>query len=1302
MVSISLWNDLTETQRELEFQQCPKLKKHWENSIKQSKLSSSTPRKSKQTRANRPECSHAQFFTRLLDELISRLQRSNQEEERLEFLYMNLFLILLVDLLGQIPTRRFLQCVLKRKHLLMHLHSSQLVQTLSKSCDSRDLKLHNQLVGQLQILLYHFPLDSQSGKTLSSKAWKRVQLESIQRLQQCSWQSCFQDTDLEQLACMATGEIVDRMIWKEWLEQFCVKGNRKYLHTLGSQLGIFGNEKEADTLTIQQLIACFLDEYCDIDKGLQSVEGSTLIIHEAKSAFFTELELWSDENSEEIVCGNQQSRLFPVAAIRKLGLQFLNVSDHLSRALALYRLEALHHTRQFLEATIPRLNMIRTLQHGEGSDSTFSTRFRGFSANAVALRSPLRIVKVARPLLGESFPSSVHARLEIELDHRHSLKEFDNFRADEVVYLVSIRAPNDEVEELARDMQGESTSSKSVDTSNYSDIPFPEEYGILYVRGGSLVSIHDERGVELTAEHPNGKGRVRQLVVALDGVQYKRDLEQQTMEAYEQANLLIRSHDGRVYEKVLEILQSRMAVIEDPVEEEEHALCVDQSRTLPAWLYDLFLGYEHPSLADYRAIAKQKGLSIIDFPLYHTLNNGVEAMDAFRTAEKNIVFQDVASKEVISAAQEAYPPFKYSENLFNGEITIYAHKQEASKVSTHLCYTPNQVKAIVNGMGEGLTLISGPPGTGKTTIATQLISNLYHSIPRTEKILILTQSNTALFDIHHTLLSLDKGMRPEEVVQLTQSDDPTEIETNVKGRVDWLLEHRVSLLQQVNSLIEWLWATNDAGDMKEVAASASYSCENAMYFYQFHVQPLLQLKQSQDTSRLTACFEQNHQRSPASQSELEEFAAHWEWIFSEIAALQPFEVLRSAKQREDWYLIHHARVIGVNVAHVASHYLHLCSLGLGISTIIMDEACQINELDSLLALSLAFGEMHSTTKSIHLKRLILIGDPIQKVPILHHPLLQAYGNFNQSFFMRMIRLGAVPIPLMDQVTSRQRIVDLYRWRYAETAIFAGLALEDHTIAQCNKRFQLENPGFTHVAQFIHLPEGTETRISSQSYVNEAEALFLTALVKYMWKIGYPAEIITILTPYRAQRELMTRYVVEAWRDHINSDQVRPKSVISTIDDYQSQQNDFVLVSMVRTTEWSVDRCRATCLFSRARLGLYMIGNIHTMLMSIELEPFIRRLLSIPPATGDQVDKLEEQQILEASTLMLLPDERFSETGVTRPPAEDQMTPSKAKRSTPRKKTPTKKRKVTTNASLSSKCVRIEKGLAELEIIVSSL
>lgn len=54
--------------------------------------------------------------------------------------------------------------------------------------------------------------------------------------------------------------------------------------------------------------------------------------------------------------------------------------------------------------------------------------------------------------------------------------------------------------------------------------------------------------------------------------------------------------------------------------------------------------------------------------------------------------------------------------------------------------------SIVGAMYPGLTLIVGPPGTGKTDVAVQIVNLLYRNYPN-EKTLVITHSNHALNDI---------------------------------------------------------------------------------------------------------------------------------------------------------------------------------------------------------------------------------------------------------------------------------------------------------------------------------------------------------------------------------------------------------------------------------------------------------------------------------------------------------------------------------------------------------------------------
>jgi intron-binding protein aquarius len=63
------------------------------------------------------------------------------------------------------------------------------------------------------------------------------------------------------------------------------------------------------------------------------------------------------------------------------------------------------------------------------------------------------------------------------------------------------------------------------------------------------------------------------------------------------------------------------------------------------------------------------------------------------------------------------------------------------------------VGAIVAGVNPGLTMVVGPPGTGKTDVAVQIIANLYHNFPD-QHTLLVTHSNQALNQLFEKIIAL--------------------------------------------------------------------------------------------------------------------------------------------------------------------------------------------------------------------------------------------------------------------------------------------------------------------------------------------------------------------------------------------------------------------------------------------------------------------------------------------------------------------------------------------------------------------
>ncbi len=68
------------------------------------------------------------------------------------------------------------------------------------------------------------------------------------------------------------------------------------------------------------------------------------------------------------------------------------------------------------------------------------------------------------------------------------------------------------------------------------------------------------------------------------------------------------------------------------------------------------------------------------------------------------------------------------------------------------------MEAIKSGVQPGLTMVVGPPGTGKTDTAVQIMHVLYHNCPG-QRTLLITHSNQALNDLFEKILERDVPAR---------------------------------------------------------------------------------------------------------------------------------------------------------------------------------------------------------------------------------------------------------------------------------------------------------------------------------------------------------------------------------------------------------------------------------------------------------------------------------------------------------------------------------------------------------------
>ncbi|ODM90618.1 NFX1-type zinc finger-containing protein 1 [Orchesella cincta] len=119
-------------------------------------------------------------------------------------------------------------------------------------------------------------------------------------------------------------------------------------------------------------------------------------------------------------------------------------------------------------------------------------------------------------------------------------------------------------------------------------------------------------------------------------------------------------------------------------------------------------------------------------------------------------------------------------------------------------------------------------------------------------------------------------------------------------------------------------------------------------------------------------------------------------------------------------------------------------------------------------------------------------------------------------------------------------------------------------------------------------ENTDTELLSKS--NYHEANFISSLCEYLLTQGYKPNQITILTTYLGQMFLLKKVVPPSCAG------VR----ITCVDNYQGEENDIILLSLVRSNEEDkigfvgIDN-RICVSLSRAKHGLYIVGNLESLM-----------------------------------------------------------------------------------------------------------
>ena len=274
------------------------------------------------------------------------------------------------------------------------------------------------------------------------------------------------------------------------------------------------------------------------------------------------------------------------------------------------------------------------------------------------------------------------------------------------------------------------------------------------------------------------------------------------------------------------------------------------------------------------------------------------------------------------------------------------------------------------------------------------------------------------------------------------------------------------------------------------------------------------------------------------------------------------EKYQQARTELDYAVMRKTHVVGMTTTGASKYHAMLQKLRPKI--IIIEEAAEVLECHIV------------TTLTASTQQIIMIGDHQQLRPKPNDYHLATDCNLEVSLFERLIK-NKLPFATLE-VQHRMR---------PEIAQLICPHIYPHLINAANVLVYKEVEGVKHSVFFInHSVSEDDISVELMSHSNEHEAKFVIQLCYYFIKQGYSNQQITILTMYSGQilkiRKLMSKEILSGIR-------------ISSVDNFQGEENDIIILSLVRSNEegrvgFLKEPNRVCVALSRAKMGLFVIGN----------------------------------------------------------------------------------------------------------------
>ncbi|MFB6247874.1 MAG: IGHMBP2 family helicase [Salinibacter sp.] len=476
---------------------------------------------------------------------------------------------------------------------------------------------------------------------------------------------------------------------------------------------------------------------------------------------------------------------------------------------------------------------------------------------------------------------------------------------------------------------------------------------------------------------------------------------------------------------------------------------------------------------------------------------------------------------------------------------------------------PSQRRAVREAIAaEEVHLIHGPPGTGKTTTAVELIRQC---VARDEAVLTTAASNTAVDNVVERLAA-----QGADVVRLGH---PARVTPALRAHT---LEARLEDVEAYRRSQERREAAFDVLDRQDDLTTPSGRWRRGM---------------SDDRIRKLAEEGRGSRGVPP-----ERIAEMAEWLAMRERADALFEEADRLEQTAIDVVVEAADVVCSTNSTAGSDLL----AGKQFDTLVVDEATQATAPSCWIPMT-------------HARRAVLVGDHKQLPPTILSPEA-ARSGLRHTLFERLARHhetdpdapGSIRSLLRTQYRMHETIMGFSSRQFYDNRLVADETVRHHTLADLGvtapalpaERRPLLDPAaplvFVDTAE-IDAPE--RQRGGSHSRENPGEANLLACLTADLLTAGVAPADVAVISPYDDQVDRIDR--------RLGAGEVE----VDTVDGFQGREKEVVLVSLVRSNErgeigFLDEPRRFNVALTRARRKVIVVGDARTVRRGEVFDAFV--------------------------------------------------------------------------------------------------